>query len=729
MKGFRNIFALSVSLICLGLVLYFAGTDILQRISVLDYIDVLLVTLLLFVCFLFALLRFKYLLGIFDHRPKFTEVFLSFSIGQISNQYLLNIVGQSLSRAVVLSRFGVPFGTTVMLTYVERALSAGILFAVALCSAWIVFLHIGLDLREGGEYLIYIMIALALVSFVNGTLIYKSSAINSILPRNFINLKKIWPAVILTLVIHLFMLFTYLLILTRMVDLEISAQIIAAVFIVMFAASLPISFSGWGVRELSAAATLSMVGVEPAVAIAAAILVGLVSQLLTFLFIPVSIFLSTNFNADSSISRFTDLHKNISIDSWQKIILKACILFCATFIFFQIWLPVGENQINVNFADAIALTGLGIVLFDLYIRRSFTPFPRILVITLACISLILVFGLILGYSRFGPENWAIYNRGLGWIVILSYVAMGSSILLVDGSKGQTMVLKALIYSLMTIVILQLFFTVSFFAGYRPFSKYIFNLPLAGFANNANTFSFQMVMVLIAIVVAYRLGLFGRKLWYFYLALALLGLANYFTYSRAGGIIYFLVLILMIFTAKAASRKYEIYAALIATGSFFAGKMIPALLDYSGMAAQIKRIDKINTKQIQANYSADAERWVTVKDGLNLWWDQPLFGSGLGSYIHKQLEYGDSYIVIHSIPVWLLAETGLVGFMVILMLFLMLLKYSFELLKKKEYSAWGFGLIAVLLCIGVAGLVHDFFYQRIFWFLLGLFIAVRPVKQG
>ena len=734
MKGLRNLFAITLSLICLALIFYYVGPEVLAKFNKLDLISVFLVTILILTCFLAALFRFICLLVIFDHRPRFIEVLLAFSIGQISNQYLLNVVGQSLSRAVILSRAGVPFSTTVMLTYVERILSAGILFIAALCSAWIVFLRIGLDMKSGGEYLVYIIITLVIVILINGALIYRTSVVNAVLPRDFIRFKKIWPAIILTMATHLFMLAAYLLVLSSMIDIQISVEIIAAFIIVMFAASLPISFSGWGVRELSAAATLSMVGVDPAVAIAVSLFVGIVSQFLSLLFVPVSIFLSTRVNLTLKISQFSDMRKNINIDSWQKIIIKFCVLFCAMFIFFQIWLPVGDNKINVNFADIIALTGLGIVLFDLFIRRSTDPYPRILITSLAMISMVLLLSLLLGYIRFGPVSWAIYNRSIGWLVIMGYVAMGGAILIADEFKGRIIVLRALICSAITIVVIQLFLMISVFSHHRIFSKHIFNLPLEGFADNANAFSFQIVMVLIATIVANRQGLFDKKQWYFYIALGLIGLANYFTYSRAGYITFFLVLLLMLFTVNLYHRKNEIYGLLISSGSFFAGKLVTFLFSLKFFVSgntetYAKVIDKLNTKQIQSNYDSDSERWLTVKDGIHMWLDHPIFGSGLGGYVHKQLELANNYIVIHSIPAWLLAETGLIGFIVLGAIFICLLIYAFNKLRKPDESAWGFGLLAILMCMGAAGLVHDFFYQRIFWFMLGLFMVTRPLEQN
>ena len=38
--------------------------------------------------------------------------------------------------------------------------------------------------------------------------------------------------------------------------------------------------------------------------------------------------------------------------------------------------------------------------------------------------------------------------------------------------------------------------------------------------------------------------------------------------------------------------------------------------------------------------------------------------------------------------------------------------------------WGFTVFAIVSFMAIGGLVQDFFYQRIFWFLLGLAAAVE-----
>ena len=54
-------------------------------------------------------------------------------------------------------------------------------------------------------------------------------------------------------------------------------QLAGAAALVMFAASIPISFAGWGMREMSAVAAMSTIGMPADRALTIALLIGLLS--------------------------------------------------------------------------------------------------------------------------------------------------------------------------------------------------------------------------------------------------------------------------------------------------------------------------------------------------------------------------------------------------------------------------------------------------------------------
>ena len=69
---------------------------------------------------LVAMARFRVVLGKFGYFPAWRRLFGAFSIGVLGNQFVLNVIGQSVGRAGALTSSGVPFGATIIATLVER---------------------------------------------------------------------------------------------------------------------------------------------------------------------------------------------------------------------------------------------------------------------------------------------------------------------------------------------------------------------------------------------------------------------------------------------------------------------------------------------------------------------------------------------------------------------------------------------------------------------------------
>lgn len=82
-------------------------------------------------------------------------------------------------------------------------------------------------------------------------------------------------------------------------------------------------------------------------------------------------------------------------------------------------------------------------------------------------------------------------------------------------------------------------------------------------------------------------------------------------------------------------------------------------------------------------------------------------------------------MIHSVPIWILAEFGLLGAAFFGWFFLSCGGWFLKRLRKESALAayvglWSLGVFLVF------GLAHDIFYQRLFWFMLGACLtAARP----
>jgi hypothetical protein len=119
----------------------------------------------------------------------------------------------------------------------------------------------------------------------------------------------------------------------------------------------------------------------------------------------------------------------------------------------------------------------------------------------------------------------------------------------------------------------------------------------------------------------------------------------------------------------------------------------------------------------------AQRWDTIVGGFALFMNNPIFGAGLGAYMEAQVKAGEP-LSIHSTPVWLLAETGIVGFAA-LALPVIRLWYREVITLREEVGAF---LVLSILGFAVASSVHELLYQRAFWLLLGAAAACLPSGQ-
>src|ERR1700730_6882473 len=98
---------------------------------------VILAVVLLVANFLLAFLRFEWTLGALGVTMDRRTSAYAFALGNLASQFLLNIIGQSLTRAVVLQGAGVPMSATVAAPYLERLIALSTVGLGAVVAAWL----------------------------------------------------------------------------------------------------------------------------------------------------------------------------------------------------------------------------------------------------------------------------------------------------------------------------------------------------------------------------------------------------------------------------------------------------------------------------------------------------------------------------------------------------------------------------------------------------------------
>ena len=109
-------------------------------------------------------------------------------------------------------------------------------------------------------------------------------------------------------------------------------------------------------------------------------------------------------------------------------------------------------------------------------------------------------------------------------------------------------------------------------------------------------------------------------------------------------------------------------------------------------------------------------------GLKLFLSHPIFGAGLGAFRNEMILGLDGIpLIIHSTPVWLLAELGIVGFAVFAGSAVYVFFKGWQEARKEQAFAL---TVLCLVAFAVMSAPADMLYQRAFWLLMGAGLALR-----
>lgn len=683
---------------------------------------------------LLALARSRSALKAFHFTVNWRDIYLAFAAGNLAT-LAFNVFGQSLSRAVILQNAGVPFGITVLATYIERILAASILLVLSIIAAWILFSGLEIDLYRGIGDLITACVGIVVVTVSVAFIALRDHAFAGSVAGLRLML-RLGPSTVWTILGLACGLGAYLVLFYALDPSSISLKLIAALTIVMLATSLPISFAGFGLRELSAAATLTFVGIDPATAVAASVLIGIVYIIIAGLFgvaaLPVSPKSNAAEAADNSAAKAARPLVN------DAFIIQCLSIACAILIFFRIRAPVAGRDvlININVADILVFMALTVIVLMVAVGRLRALLPPRVVASMVLLTATIGSGLISAFVYGHLAGWAIYTRGWGWVVLLGYVALGAATTRLAGDIGRERVTNSLMVASVTICVLQL--VASAINYVHPLPYYILSVPLQGFAHNQNAFAFDLIISGVLLIVARHYGALRDRQTLFLFSMAVIVAAIFLTESRTG-IVFAIILAAMDLALWLVRRargdvSWPVSTVAIVTAFVMLSVGVPVSTNTAANVAVPTRnfsAETVTSAPVETTRfdhpHADRERWDTIISGLQAWKTHPVFGAGIGAYFESLRRDGWAPKGIHSIYVWFLSEMGIVGLLA-LITSAGLLTYSAWTGTIALDNRWGFIALGSLAFMGIGGLVQDFSYQRIFWFVLGLSLAVPQSLQ-
>lgn len=681
------------------------------------------------------------------YKMRASDAIAALSLGQLAGAIFFQLVGQLIARSAVLSRRGVPVSGTIFVTGYERLLALLVSAGFALAGAWFLFGHISLEINAGGATLLKLtasgLVALAFSAALAWGRPFAAFARAKIGPHAMLRLTR---GVLLSLGIQLCTMIAYIAAVLNLAPDMGVLPVAAAAAVVMLAAAVPVSLAGWGVRELGAIYALGAIGVDRETSIVVAVLIGAAALAVVGGLAAATAVIKTD-TRQSPAAPAAPAFDTGSMLAWGLPILAIVA------VFFQIHVPLAASRLNVNLADPIALTAAAILIVDHVVARRWPAwrlpsFNLFLALMTAC----LILAFLNGWIRFGLTSWALTNRLAGWFILLAYLGAGSLIVRHGGDRGFELLLRGFAAAAIGIIVVDL----AIFSLVRlglPVPEEITAYRLEGFAQNPNAFALQLMFAVAAVIATVR----SRRAQAAWLSMLFIGL--WFTGSRAGFIALGVVAltavwlravrisvlataVVVTFAAAVCMDWLPEIVQAVATAVFWTidtayelaaklAALLAAALGGSGGAGEADGVvaprhlvltpPKLTSLEIIASGydSSNTQRIASLQGGFAMFLQHPVLGGGLGAFTAEYLRLHGVPLVIHSTPLWLLAELGIVGFLIFAAPFILLLKQKSPAGRPPAHVF----TILLLLSFATVSVVHDIMYQRAFWLLLGAALAV------
>jgi O-antigen ligase len=666
--------------------------------------------------------RFYYLLR--DHGivvPR-GDAFRANIYSLVGGLLLFNVFGQGITRSVLLHQYRVPQSTIFFLTLTERAVAMLLLLAAAFVGAALLFDHFPGPNGGGAALLLRCAVvwALVLAPVVRFGLTRRQRRQLRLFCRNFASAAML-RLIGMTLLVQGATLACYVIIVTNTTSTAHTGEIAAASVIVMLVAALPISFAGWGFRELSASLAFSHIGLAYEQGFAVGVSIGLLS------IVALACNIASIGLRPSVPSRTEAPSPGVARPcSLEYAVYWLFALGAAVAVLFQVRIPTHSGEINVNLGDPLAIIGALIVLGLAWQTRGLLRFWRApwLLPAIGAVTIVLAAGLLHGYALYGPIDWAIFNRFIGWLILLAYFCSGALIVIVSGRAGFSALRRVLVAGTAGLVIWEIvhrFLTVvlDVAIGDPP------SLRAEAVAGNPNAFTFQLLMAFSALIASSEFRHRRRSVAWPEALAGLLLAGIWLAGSRAGVV----ALVAVIATIPALFRSttdrtafFSKLALAVAIGSvaLIVTDFAATLVNWNaGGPGLLHALGNLSGGLAFSTADVQADRIESLQGGLALWAEHPFFGAGLGAYIQGHIARTGTPLIIHNSLLWVAAELGLVGLCAYGFLFVAI---GNAVCTRREGTDSKALVVGCIVAFAVVSLAHDMIYQRVLWLLLGAAMA-------
>jgi hypothetical protein len=666
----------------------------------------------------------------------FTTAYKACVQGQFGTLFLISLFGQIMGRHWVLCQHGVSSMRVAMLTVIERFTMLFVCGGLCLSGAF--WLWDGSKISTFFDRTpFFLILTTAIISLLlslwMGRSKFEARIFTQISTRgnigNFLEINAI------TLLSQSLVLGAFFLGGKGLAPEAGWVDLLAAAAIISFAASMPISISGWGVRELTAIFAFGQIGIPASSALAISILVGLASTLTILAAWP---FCGKDGAPKNNVDQICRKevshplpHETANRVPIEKIGAWVLSMVTAILVFFQLHLPLFGGEITLSLADPFAIASLAVIVAHA-INKGALPcwripgFDKMLLAT----GLLFIFAFIRGAHTIGVTQWALGRCLIGWLLLLGYVSIGVLTISWLGHRGIRRFLETLVITAAAVVISFALVRWMISAEWLDI-KLPYNFE--GYAGNRNAFAFQMLLCS-ALFIAWSLNqrkilnrlhtmkpllssLYDKRYTFFAFLHGLVLAGLLFSGSRAGIGTGIVLLFVSAFFGRLFHRGMLLQSSVYAIVAFV---IFTCILPLSS--------GERGDNQIGVHFSdpavSDTERFESIRHGLETWASNPFLGAGLGVSLERSALLHGAPIIVHSTPVWILADFGFLGALILGAIYVGIFLFSYRRLSgAPPYRA----IVLILGIFAVFGLAHEIFYQRIFWLVLGACMALpfRP----
>ncbi len=715
-------------------------------------------------------LRFCILLERLGGRTPFKDAYKANSIGQIAALFFIPLLAQIAARQSVVNKSGLPQVSNAIIGMIERLSTAALSLITALLSLWHLFgisesknILAGVSLCEIG-----LTISISTAAYLMAATAHSEKQLWKLLP-NLKTLESSAPVIGLTVASYSFMISCFW-VAIKLTNPQINGvDIFSASAIISFAASIPISVGGWGLREVAAIFVLKQFNIDEAPALAISVSVGALSTLATLVHTGICFLIKPKSSIMPLATPFVR-RRNRSLTRISAYVFGA---ITAALVLFQIKVSFGSTDLSVNLADPFAVLSFASVCMPILTHRELPKWGSPMFnhsLSLFAVALLVAFTV--GYFKIGVTAWALGGRLTGYMVVLGYLSSGYLIAHHLGPLGFSIVIRILGITASCIVLTQVLLkslNVDLF-------QHSAQLAFEGFVGNRNAFAFQLIVIVCLLLTQFNTNYKLTKPTLMVPLMVGLCVAGVLLSGSRTGI----AVIAVIFGTSLALRISpldklitSIGISLVAITPFYFGAQLcrwlftvlhwlhfvfHTVLQWLQRAYRClytwihpdgghqlpDQVPQWATPQWAtpqwatpqwatpqwapqwSSQSSDHMRFKANIMALQNWLHDPVFGTGLGTFIADSERLLGLKIVVHNTPIWILTEFGIFGFSLFLFMAWTLARH---LLRVKAWhgTPQQKALMLTLIAFMLFCQLHEILYQRIFWLAIGISLAAANVK--